>query len=242
MANVSIFTFELFKKRLADGTYKSITGARRGIGRSDWSEKDKDIARGLAEKYFGAEASEPKAAKATKKSASTPPPAAKTKKSAKAPTSKPEVSAKAASVKPAKATAPSFKSVAPSTEKVSGNELDASSRVVAASRVIESLANRSRTQEENTALHVALAEYVHHADPAAVQALEARHTATAHQPKAAKAPAKDPTPLGRVDVSDEEGTEDEGSSEEDHEAVAATPAAEGLNGFGGRRTFPASAV
>lgn len=46
-------TLEKFKANLDANKYQNITGARRAIGKADWSEADKDKGRTLAEKFFG---------------------------------------------------------------------------------------------------------------------------------------------------------------------------------------------
>src|SRR3990172_5601865 len=98
-------SFAQFKDNLKNGKYESVTGARRGIGKfKDMTEEEKNAARKIADKHFGAEPAaaaapkaaakkaakeaEPKAAAATaagpgpgrgrkKKAASKPGPAAK---------------------------------------------------------------------------------------------------------------------------------------------------------------------
>ena len=67
MAEYEKVTPAKFRKRLKEGHYNSLTGARRAIGRmSEWSDPQKARARGDAEKYFdGAPA--PSAKKTTKK-------------------------------------------------------------------------------------------------------------------------------------------------------------------------------
>lgn len=56
-----------FKKRLADGAYKNLTGARRGIGKfKDMSDKERDEARALADKHFGDNPAPTAAGKKTK--------------------------------------------------------------------------------------------------------------------------------------------------------------------------------
>lgn len=59
-----------FKKKLADGDYASLTGARRAVGRmTTWSETDKNKARALAEKHFGGATPAKPAKKTAKKTA-----------------------------------------------------------------------------------------------------------------------------------------------------------------------------
>lgn len=55
MAAYAKITLASFKQRLKNNEYKSITGARRAIGRmSEWTEDDKNSARRAADKHFGA--------------------------------------------------------------------------------------------------------------------------------------------------------------------------------------------
>lgn len=85
-------TPESFKKKMKEGGYQDISGARRAIGRmSEWSEADRDKARAFADKFFGAEA--PVTKKVTKKTGKK---AAKktTKKAAKAAPPEPKVTKK----------------------------------------------------------------------------------------------------------------------------------------------------
>lgn len=59
-----------FKKKLAGGEYKDLTGARRAVGRmTTWSEADKNKARALAEKHFGGATPAKPAKKVAKKAA-----------------------------------------------------------------------------------------------------------------------------------------------------------------------------
>src|SRR3990172_6962731 len=59
-------SFAQFKDNLKNGKYESVTGARRGIGKfKDMTEEEKNAARKIADKHFGAEpaaAAAPKAA------------------------------------------------------------------------------------------------------------------------------------------------------------------------------------
>jgi hypothetical protein len=58
-------TIKAFKDKLEDGQYDSLTGARRAVGKvSGWSEGERDKARTLADKYFGADSTEKTTAKA----------------------------------------------------------------------------------------------------------------------------------------------------------------------------------
>lgn len=68
MNNYEKLTFDGFKKKLNDGGYQGgLTGARRAIGKTDWSEADKNKARSLAEKYFGTSSPTPVKKVAAKK-------------------------------------------------------------------------------------------------------------------------------------------------------------------------------
>lgn len=82
-------TVEDFAKKLADGGYEHLTGARRAIGKTGWKDADKEKAKSLADAHFGAEAkAKPAATKkvAKKKVAKKPAPkkqaAAKSRKEA----------------------------------------------------------------------------------------------------------------------------------------------------------------
>jgi hypothetical protein len=52
--NYEKLTVERFALRLQENAYKGLTGARRAIGKTDWSKKDKERAHELADKTFGA--------------------------------------------------------------------------------------------------------------------------------------------------------------------------------------------
>lgn len=78
--NYEKLTLDKFADKLKAGDYKNLTGARRAIGKADWKEADKEKARSLAEKTFGAP--EPKAEKKAAKKAVVK--AAKAPKAAKA--------------------------------------------------------------------------------------------------------------------------------------------------------------
>jgi len=56
-----------FKERLSSGGYKNAGGARKSVGKSDWSDVDKDKMRALIDKHFGAEAAQPEKKAAKKK-------------------------------------------------------------------------------------------------------------------------------------------------------------------------------
>lgn len=86
MATYEKLTPEVFKTRLANGTYQDLTGARRAIGKATWADADKDKARKQAEAKFGAPVAKP-AQKQAKKSATAKP--AKTAASKPGPKAKP---------------------------------------------------------------------------------------------------------------------------------------------------------
>jgi hypothetical protein len=92
MAEYEKVTPAKFRKRLKEGHYETLTGARRAIGRmSEWTDQQKNRARNEAEKYFdGAPA--PKAKKAAKKKVAKK----TTKKAAKKVTKKKATKKKAA--------------------------------------------------------------------------------------------------------------------------------------------------
>lgn len=67
MNNYEKLTLEKFKTNLKGGKYATLTGARRAIGKADWSNVDREAARATADKHFGAPAAgAPKAAAAAK--------------------------------------------------------------------------------------------------------------------------------------------------------------------------------
>jgi len=51
--NYQKLTLATFSENLAGGRYQNVTGARRAIGKADWSQADKDKAQALANKHFG---------------------------------------------------------------------------------------------------------------------------------------------------------------------------------------------
>jgi hypothetical protein len=93
-------TVERFAQNLKDGKYAGLTGARRSIGKTDWTTPDREHAHELANKHFAKEgaASKGKTPKPAKTAAAKKPKVAATKAAAKAP--KTETVAKPA--KPAK--------------------------------------------------------------------------------------------------------------------------------------------
>lgn len=50
--NYEKLTPEKFAEKLKAGEYQNLTGARRGIGKADWSDAEKETARSKAEKHF----------------------------------------------------------------------------------------------------------------------------------------------------------------------------------------------
>lgn len=95
MAQYTKITPAIFKKKLADGEYTKITGARRAVGRmSGWSEADKDTARGWVNKHFDA------VPEKTSKVAAPVVVTTASKKAAKAAKAAPKKAAKAAAKKP----------------------------------------------------------------------------------------------------------------------------------------------
>ena len=51
--NYDKLTVPRFVERMESGLYKNITAARRAIGKADWSAKDRERARALANAHFG---------------------------------------------------------------------------------------------------------------------------------------------------------------------------------------------
>lgn len=96
MSNYTKFDLSSIKARIKEGTYPSLVGANRAIGKTQGlSEEDRDTLKKYAAKHFGVEA--PTAKKATAKKAATKPAKKAAKKSAK------KASAKKAAPKAAKA-------------------------------------------------------------------------------------------------------------------------------------------
>lgn len=92
MATYEKITLASFKKKLEAKGYKNLTGARRAVGRmTQWSEEDRQKARTMADRFFGAQAPAKKTAskkvekpkkaakEAVKKEAKKAPKAAKAK-------------------------------------------------------------------------------------------------------------------------------------------------------------------
>jgi hypothetical protein len=77
--NYEKLTPEKFVTKLKAGEYESLTGARRGIGKADWSDADKEAARTKAEKHFGGVPA-PAKKTATKKAPAAKTPAVKAAK------------------------------------------------------------------------------------------------------------------------------------------------------------------
>ena len=70
-----------FEARLKEGVYKGLTGARRAIGKTNWSKKDKESAQVLCEKHFasGGKTASSGAPKVAKKLGRPPKAVAKTR-------------------------------------------------------------------------------------------------------------------------------------------------------------------
>jgi hypothetical protein len=110
MSNYKKFSLDTIRQKLKDGEYASLVGVMRAIGKTqELSEADKEKARVMARKHFGAEAPVAKVKKAPKKAAKKAGKKA-VKKAAKAP--------KAARKKKAsKKSAPALKAVAKKVSK-----------------------------------------------------------------------------------------------------------------------------
>lgn len=65
-------TAEDFKARLKNGDYKDATGARRGVGKADLSDDEKEQCRRAIDKFFGAEPAPAAGKKPQKKVAKAP--------------------------------------------------------------------------------------------------------------------------------------------------------------------------
>lgn len=71
-------TMAEFEKRLSEGRYDTLTGARRGIGKmGGWSDKEKALANEKADAHFGGKKAAPKKAKSPKSAAAKAPKKAK---------------------------------------------------------------------------------------------------------------------------------------------------------------------
>lgn len=92
--NYEKLTVERFAVRLKEGAYKGLTGARRAIGKTDWTKKEKDRAHELADSHFAAGGKS--SAKAPVKSAPKVAPKAAAKKTAAKAAPAPKRAAKAA--------------------------------------------------------------------------------------------------------------------------------------------------
>jgi hypothetical protein len=172
--NYEKLTVERFAARLKENAYKGLTGARRAIGKTDWTKKDKERGHELANEFFG---DAPKAAaKATTKKASAAPKAAAKKKASAAPAKK------AAAAKPAKKMAASKAPPPPATPTrraaalpdpdyvvpASPPILEEVTRQNSASAVIAALRSSGPLNElEQRAYDVATAEYAENASKAA---------------------------------------------------------------------------
>lgn len=90
-------TMAEFEKRLADGRYDTLTGARRGIGKmAGWSDKERAAANEKADAYFskGGKKVAPKAKAAPKKAKTKAPKAPKVAKAPKAAKAAPQRAAR----------------------------------------------------------------------------------------------------------------------------------------------------
>lgn len=147
--NYEKLSVDRFVSNLKDGKYSGLTGARRAIGKADWSKKDKERAQEIAAKHFGDTAPTAKTEKPAKKVA-----AAKVEKSVKK-TAKPVKVAAAKTVKAAK--------VAKTAATETRTAVPGDAAVVAkqaASNIALALSSRGeRSKLEQDAYDAALAEY-----------------------------------------------------------------------------------
>ncbi len=96
MAGYEKVTLAVFKRKLAEGQYKNLTGARRAIGRLDWTDDEKKKAQAMANKHFGEPAPKQLTKKTPKAKADKPAPKKATKSTkAAAKAEKPAKAAKA---------------------------------------------------------------------------------------------------------------------------------------------------
>jgi hypothetical protein len=141
---------EKFAINLKAGKYAGLVGARRAIGKSDWSDADKEKARTTAEKHFGGAPAVKKAVKAAKADKAEKKPAKATKP--------------AKAVKPAKAAKKAVKAVKAGRATAAAQD-DATNdpstvRQHAAATVISAYRNAGSLNEmEQRAYAAATAEY-----------------------------------------------------------------------------------
>lgn len=221
--NYEKLTVERFEVRLKEGAYQGLTGARRAIGKTDWSKKDKDRAHELANKYFGSAGEKPAPKKAAGKKPSAPKKAAAAKPSAK----------KTAAAKPAPA--PKVKAATPKREPAVREAraeptpastippgppvLEEVTRQNSASAVISAMRNSGPLNPlEQRAYDIATAEYAENASRAARRVVDtARRGVPVPKPLQADAEAPAPVvtaPPGAPRVPVQNGVEPELTPEE----------------------------
>lgn len=189
--NYERLTVDNFETRLKSGTYSGLTGARRAIGKADWSKKDKERAQELANKFYES------GGKPTKAPTKAPKPT-KTKTAAKAKTAKP---AKTAAPKTATSKSHTSESTPVRQPVAMASPLRAArlgslddTRFNSAAAVIASFANRGAlTPAEQEAYDISLAEFTLEAQPAARKPPE-------------RAPKRQPVVRQPEAVEDEEAT------------------------------------
>lgn len=111
-------TIAVFEDKLREQQYAGLTGARRAIGKANWSEQDKEHARRLADAYFGAQA--PGAAPGKRPAPPPPPPPAPPARRGRPPTpaaASPAASKKKASPPPAPPVEAARRSHPPTSKK-----------------------------------------------------------------------------------------------------------------------------
>jgi hypothetical protein len=193
--NYERLTVDRFELNLKEGKYAGLTGARRAIGKANWTTKEREKAKEIANKFF--DGGKPSVAK-TK----APKPE---KKAAKAP--KPEKkAAKPAKVKAAKKTAPtipSTKRAAALTPPAAGFELQLAgvvrvgnlddTRFNGTCAVISGFANRgSLTPAEQRAYDISLEEFALLAQPAAKAAVKRQPVTSTPETQGDGSPAVQP--------------------------------------------------
>lgn len=178
--NYEKLTVERFEARLKNGDYKGLTGARRAIGKTDWSKKDKERAHELADKHFASGGASSVKKAASKKAAAAP--KAQAKKASAAP--KKAATKKAAAAKPRAETKPApvpkrapttSRSAPVSTQAVPPAPpiLEEVTRQNSASAVISSFRNSGPLNPlEQRAYDIATAEYAENASRAAKRVVD----------------------------------------------------------------------
>jgi hypothetical protein len=171
--NYEKLTVDLFVQKCKEGKYAGLTGARRAIGKTDWSEKDRKTAHAFADKFFegkaAAPARSPKPAKA--KAERAPRTVKQAKKSAKAPAAAAKRTP-AAAAEPRVARAPVVP--VPSLPRMMQGDDPSTVRAHSAALIISALRNSGPLNErEQYTYDIAISEYSANARETARRVVEA---------------------------------------------------------------------